>query len=82
MQQIARHHPFPRYQPTLPLFHQQSPHGGSARWGLRAAEPPPNLTGNKHTGSQVIYAMKSKSQIHSKFHTVIPGSTNKTKPVA
>jgi hypothetical protein len=48
----------------LPLFHQQPPHGGSARWGLRVAEPPPNLTGSKHTGSQAIYAMNSKSQIH------------------
>jgi hypothetical protein len=103
MQPIARHRPFPRYQPTAAvarcactyclssffsqenvnprtsltamqrnvnsppamqayfpltslttqppepmLFHHQPPHGGSARWGLRAAEPPPNLTGSKH----------------------------------
>jgi hypothetical protein len=137
MQPIARHRPFPRYQPTAAvarcactyclssffsqenvnrrtsltamqrnvnsppamqayfpltslttqppeplLFHQQPPHGGSARWGLRAAEPPPNLTGSKHTGSQAIYAMNNKSQIQLKFHTVIPGSTNETKPVA
>jgi hypothetical protein len=48
----------------------------AACWGLRAAEPPRDLTGSMHTGSQTIYAMNSKLQIHLKFHTVISGSTN------